>query len=83
MLKDGGKGGHQNSWRIANYQDIVTSVPPGLLPIEFQHINSGTRIFADKAPEDIPSEIGKGIPKHLNGKVSQHRMSTFSLLEAI
>lgn len=49
-------------WRIVNDNDLVPHVPPTDLPrmqdlVDFHHLDSGVRIFPDKDPEALPSEI--------------------------
>jgi hypothetical protein len=52
--------GEGNSWRTVNQKDAVTMVPVTINPFEknpFTHVDVGKRIFADKAPENIDTEI--------------------------
>lgn len=56
------------SWRVVNADDLVPRVPPTLLKpdqTDFYHIDRGMRIFSDKKPEPIPSEIGLPPPPPL------------------
>lgn len=54
------------TWRIVNNTDIVPQVPPTRLmshQLDFYHVETGMRIFSDKAPVTIPTEIGGPLPE--------------------
>ncbi|KZL82231.1 lipase class 3 [Colletotrichum incanum] len=57
------------SWRVVNSLDLVPQVPPTSLrptELDFYHIDKGMKIFSDRLPEPIPSEIGKPPPPVTN-----------------
>jgi hypothetical protein len=52
-----------SAWRVVNDADPITRVPPSPLQLgtvlhPFNHVDSGVRVFAAKAPERIASEVG-------------------------
>ena len=58
--------GHGISYRIVNDQDIVPQVPPTDLKkdqLDFYHIDQGYRIYKNKAPTTIPTEVGGQPPQ--------------------
>ncbi|KAG8999835.1 hypothetical protein FRB94_005893 [Tulasnella sp. JGI-2019a] len=63
-----------SSWRIVNDNDLVPQVPP-VKPSSvtgiFNHINNGIKIFKDKPPQSLSSELGTSPPPKSWPKTSE------------
>lgn len=67
----------QHTWRIVSHEDPVPTIPPPPWPLTqypYVHYDAGMRIFEDKAPEPMQSEITHGLPGS-GGKALHHGMS--------
>lgn len=69
----------QHAWRICNYEDVVTTVPPPkFFSYPYIHLDWGWKIKSDEKPVQMESEVkNPSSAPHMKGSVEPHKCPAY------